>query len=499
MWGQSFNRDFFRQFGSNRGGFLFDDVVNIRFLDIGTGAFNGFGNGFIQSYFSAFGKADYKYKDTYLLSGTLRYDSSSLFNEDNRDGIFPSFSAGWRLSNESFMQDSKVFTDFLFKAGYGVVANNGNISTIAGADTFSPNNDFFAFPDSNTSSATGFGLNNRGNSNLEWETTSTINVGFNSTLFNRLGVDFEYYRSTTKDMLLAVGGDPTVLGSVNTIVQNLGEMQNNGFDAAINYRNSGLGDFNYNIGLNVSAYTNEVKFLNPDNLDFFIQGDRLRDQNPTRTQAGQPLSSFYGKVFTGIGADGRMQFANDGEQTFIGNPHPDFTYGVSFNGNYKNLDFSLLIQGSQGNDIYNFLKFFTDFNTFPGGKSVAFVNGGPGTNRPSLTNDAGIIAEESAQSSFYVEDGSYARLKNIVIGYTMPENISEKLGVNRIRWYVQGKNLITLTNYTGLDPEVNFRNNGIDRSPTNGQGVSNPNLTFGVDSGVFPITRSVVLGLNVSL
>ena len=488
--GTEFNKNIFRSFGANRGGFLFNDVINTRYLDLGTAAYNGFGNGAIQSYFSGFGKLDYKYKDTYLFSATVRYDSSSLFREDNRDGVFPSFSAGWRASNEAFLQDSNAITDLMFKVGYGVVANNGNISTIAGANTFSPNNDFFAYPNSNTGSSVGYGLNNRGNPDLEWETTTTLNIGFNATLWERLGVDFEYYDATTEDMLLAVGGDPTVLGAVNSVVQNLGEMNNKGFDAALSYRNQSGGDFNYNIGFNISAYKNEVVFLNPDNLDFFIQGDRLRDQNPTRTQAGQPLSSFYGKEFIGIGADGRMQFANDGEQTFIGNPHPDFTYGLTFSGNYKNFDWSLLVQGSQGNDLYNFMKFFTDFNTFPGAKSVAYVNGGPGTNLPSLTNDAGIISAESAQSSYYVEDGSYARLKNIVLGYSLPDTFAEKLGVERIRWYLQGKNLITITDYTGLDPEVNYRNNGL--------GGNNPNLTIGVDSGVYPITRSVILGLNVT-
>lgn len=497
--GTEFNKDFFRQNQSTRGGFLFDDVPNIRYIQFGTGAQNAIGNGFINSYFSGFGKVDYKLKDTYLLTGTLRYDSSSLFNEDQRDGIFPSISAGWRISNEDFMADSSVFTDLMLKVGYGVVANDGSIAANATSDTYSPNADFFSYPNSNTGSDVGYGLNNRGNPDLEWETTTTLNVGISSRLFDNVTFDFEYYDATTEDMLLAVGGDPTVLGSVNTIVRNLGEMTNKGFDIALGYGKTVSSDFNYNIGFNISGYKNEVVFLNPDNLDFFIQGSRLRDQNPTRTQAGQPLSSFYGKVFTGIGADGRMQFANGGEQTFIGNPHPDFTYGLTFNGNYKNFDFSLLVQGSQGNDLYNFMKFFTDFNTFPGAKSVAYVNGGAGGTLPALTNNAGIISAESAQSSYYVEDGSYARLKNIIVGYSLPKSITDKLGASKIRWYIQGKNLITLTDYTGLDPEVNLRNPGLN----NGNEISivptvNTNLTIGVDSGVYPITRSVIFGLDVT-
>ncbi|MDT0642244.1 TonB-dependent receptor [Zunongwangia sp. F363] len=483
--GTEYHKEWFRNFSANRGGFLFDDVENIRYLDLGTQAYSGSGNGYISAYFSAFGKIDYKYNDTYLLSATVRYDSSSLFQKDNRDGVFPSFSAGWRISNEAFMEDSNVFTDLMLKAGYGIVANNGNISTSATVNTYSPNNDYYAYPTSINSVASGYGLNARGNPDLEWETTTTINIGINSRLFNTLNFDFEYYNADTEDMLLFVPSDPTIYGLTNGTTQNLGKMNNTGFDAALSYNSLGESDFNFNVGLNVSAYKNEVEYLNPDNRETFIQGDRVRDQLPNRTMAGQPLASFYGKVFTGI-ENGRMQFANDGETTFIGNPHPDFTYGLTFNGDYKNFDFSLLVQGSQGNDIYNFLKFFTDFNTFPGGKSVDFVNS---NGLPDLTNDAAIILNESAPSSYYVEDGSYARLKNILIGYSLPESTVQSIGAEKIRVYIQGKNLITITDYSGLDPEVNLRN-----APG-----TNANLTIGLDSGVYPIDRSVILGLNVSL
>ncbi len=483
--GTEFNKQRFRDFSANRGGFIFDDVEGIRYLDLGTTTYGGSGDGFISSYFSAFAKADYKFKDRYLFSATVRYDSSSLFTKENRDGIFPSFSAGWRISNESFLENSDVFNDLMLKVGYGITANDGSIEANSTADTFSADTDFFAYPTGNEASAVGYGLGSRGNPDLEWETTTTLNIGISSKLFNTLNFNFEYYDATTEDMLLFVPDDPTVFGQNNGKTENLGEMNNKGFDASLGYSNSGQSRFQYNLGFNISAYKNEVIFLDEENPNTFIQGDRVRDQLPNRTQAGHPLASFYGKVFTGIGPDGRMQFANNGEQQFIGNPHPDFTYGVNFSGEYKNFDFSLLVQGSQGNDLYNFMKFFTDFNTFPGAKSVDYVtqNG-----LPALTNDADIILAESAPSTYYIEDGSYVRLKNIVIGYSLPDGISEKLGVQKIRWYLQGRNLITLTDYTGLDPEVNLRN----------VGDTNPNLTIGVDSGVYPINRSVIFGFNVS-
>lgn len=484
--GTEFNKQVFRIFGANRGGFLFDDVESIQYLDLGTEAYAGFGNGFINSYFSSFGKVDYSYKDTYLVNATLRYDSSSLFSKENRDGVFPAFSAGWRLSNEAFLEDSTIFSDLMLKAGYGIVANNGSIDATSRVNTFSPTLDFYAYPNSNTTSGIGYGLASRGNPDLEWETTTTINVGITSRLFDTFNFDFEYYDATTEDMLLFVPGDPTILGSNNGSIENLGEMNNKGFDISLSYNNSTGGDFNYSVGLNLSRYKNEVVFLDPENLETNLQGDQLRDQFPNRTQAGQPLASFYGKLFTGIGEDGRMQFANDGEEQFIGSPHPEFTYGLTASADYKNFDFSMLVQGSQGNDIYNFMKFFTDFNTFPGGKSVDYVteNG-----LPALTNDAATILNESAQSSYYVEDGSYVRLKNVMLGYSLPTTVSKKLGVDKIRWYVQGRNLLTITDYSGLDPEVNLRNSG---------GGTNPNLTIGVDTGVYPIDRSLILGFNVS-
>lgn len=484
LGGTEFNKSNFREFRANRGGFLFNDANNIRYLNLGTDDFTGSGFGDISSYYSVFGKVDYKFDDKYLITGTLRYDSSSVFNSDYRDGIFPSFSVGWRVSNEAFLQDSSVFTNLMIKAGYGVVANNGNIDSNRRVNVFSPNADFYSYPNSNTGSDTGYGLDSRGNSELTWETTTTLNVGFTSRLFDLVNLDFDYYDSTTDDMLLDVPQDPTVYGNVNTITKNLGEMSNKGFDISLSYSKTTENELTYNFGFNISGYKNEVVSLD-ENPNTFITGENLRNQRPNRTQAGQPLASFYGKRLLGIDENGRFEFANDGEQEFIGNPHPDFTYGINLGAAYKNFDFSALIQGSQGNDIYNFTKYFTDFNTFIGAKSIDYVNS---AGLPALTNDAGIIALESEQSSYYIEDGSYVRLKNIAIGYSLPDNLISRLSVDKVRFYIQGKNLITLTEYSGLDPEVNFRN-----TPD-----KNANLTIGVDSGVYPITRSVNFGLNVS-
>ncbi len=491
--GTEFNNTNRRTIGASRTGFLFNDVLNTRVLDLGTENIANFGFASQVNYFSLFGKVDYKFDDKYLLSATLRRDGSSQFTEGNKYGVFPSFSAGWRVSNESFLQDSEVFTNLLIKAGYGVIGSNASIPADNVADILTPNTEFNAYPSGNGSLDIGYGLQSRGNESLTWETTTTTNVGITTQLFNRIGLDVDAYIATTEDLLVNDPGDATILGSTNVIRKNLGEVENKGIDVNLSYSNSPDNKFTYTIAANVSHYKNEVKFLDPNNLDDFIDGIAFRSQRPNRTIAGQPLAAFWGKKFLGFNDEGRMLFedingdgADDAEdRQFIGSPHPDFTYGLNFSANYGNWDMAMLWQGSQGNDIYNFNKFFLDFNTFPGAKSVDYVQE---NNLPALTTSAEIINRESDQSSFYLEDGSYARMKNIQIGYTLPSQTVEKLGLAGIRFYVQGKNLITITDYSGLDPEISLARFGNE----------NQNLTIGVDGGAYPIDRQVIVGLNVN-
>ncbi len=500
--GTEFNKNIFRSATVNRTDFA-AFAPELRFLDNASGNFGGFGIGGTATYFSVFGKADVKIKDKYLLTATVRRDETSLFNDGVNSGVFPSGSVGWRISNEDFLQDSGVFTDLLLKVGYGEVANNGNIRTDARSTTLGPDVGNYNYATGTTSSATGLGISLRGNPDITWETTESLNIGITSRLANAVNFNFDYYSATTKDMLLNVPGDPTVLGEINSVPANLGEMTNNGFDASVAYDNYRSDNpFQFNIGLNVSAYKNEVSFLDPENPDSFIDGDRIRDQNPTRTLAGHPLSSFFGVTWTGI-ENGRVTFLEDENgdpaRGVIGNPHPDFTYGLTFNGTFKDFDFSMLLQGSQGNDIYNFNKFFTDFNKFAGGRSVNYVNE---IGLPAVTSDAAIINREAQASTYYVEDGSYLRMKNIVVGYSLPEAVAEKLGLSKFRLYLQGKNLITLTDYTGLDPEISLRNfeGSVGAPELSAPDRTNPgtNLTLGVDTGVYPINRSIIFGINAS-
>lgn len=497
LFGTEFNKNNVRFFTATRNGFLFNDPLNTRVLDLGTTNINNSGNAIKTAYYSIFGKLDYIFDDRYLFNGTLRFDSSSKFTSDNRSDTFAAFSVGWRISSEEFLKDSKVFNDLKITAGYGEVGNDGNIAASAIADLFSPNLDFNASPSGPNNLSIGNGLTARGNEDLTWETTTTINAGISARIFNNITIDFEYYDMETEDVLLAVPGDPTVLGFVNTITKNFGQISNKGFDIAVGYSNQTAGGFEYDISANLSHYDNTVDFLDPTNPDSFIDGAQFRTHQPNRTQAGHPLGSFFGKKFLGIGSDGRMQFAdtngdgvvNNNDQTFIGNPHANFTFGLNFKADYKNFDFSMLWSGSVGNDIYNFNKFFTDFNTFPGGKSVKFAT--QSSSLPNLTNDPDTILNESFQSSYFIEDGSYARMKNIQVGYTLPKNVTDKLGINlqSVRFYGQGINLITIAGYSGLDPEISL---------TDFSGAVGSNLTLGVDSGAYPINRSLIFGVDIS-
>ncbi len=490
--GTEYNFNSRNDFGASRTGFLFDEALNTRVLDLGTSNITNFGTAVKTSYFSIFGKVDYKFDDRYLLSFTLRRDGSSQFTEGNKYGTFPSGSIGWRISNENFMRDSKFITNLILKAGYGVIGSNASIPASDVADILSPNIEFDAYPFNGTLN-TGYALASRGNPELTWETTTTTNIGLSATLFNQLDIEVDIYNSLTEDLLVNDEGDPTVLGVTNIIRRNLGEVENKGFDINVRYSSSNKNKFTYGIGVNLSRYVNEVKFLDPDNLTKFLDGSTFRNHRPNRTIAGQPLAAFFVKRFLGKDENGRFIFEDidgDGDtdredRVFIGNPHPDFTFGINFNAAYENWDISMLWQGSYGNDIYNFNKYFLDFNTFPGSKSVDYVqeNG-----LPALTTSNTLIDNESDPSSFYLEDGSYIRMKNIQIGYSMPKDAIKSLGIDVMRLYIQGKNLLTITDYSGLDPEISLANFG----------STNRNLTLGVDGGAYPIDRQILIGVNVT-
>ena len=446
-----------------------------------------------SSLYSLFGTVSYDYDGKYFLTATVRNDKSSRFEGDNQSQTFPSVSAGWLVSNEDFFSQSGAISRLKLKGSYGELGNQTlpadnptiNISVLSESQS--------NYAINGSSIATGAFLQDIGNPDLKWETSVATNVGIELGLFaNSLNLEFEYFDIETKDL---VNRDLSLISSTaidaNAPLVNLGTVVNNGFDLSIGYNNETGSGFSYGISANISKYKNEVKELISD----FQVGDSFTTSGiVTRTQVGRPISSFYGLTQTGYDDTGRFTFADldnsgditDDDRGFIGSPHPDFTYGINLSAGYKGFDISAFFQGSQGNDIYNQNKIFTDFPSFVNGnRSDRVLDSWTPTNtNPSLPAlSATIQGNEARSNSFFVEDGSYLRLKNLQIGYTIPKDVTSKYGIDSFRLYVQASNLFTITKYDGWDPEI----------------ISFDNLTLGVDSNLSPQPRIMTLGLNIKL
>lgn len=496
----------YRSLGADRVDYFVTDL-NYRYLNAGSGGIANNGSGNESSLFSIFAKVNYVYNDKYLFDATVRRDGSSRFSENNRYGVFPAFSAGWRISEEAFMSSATWTTDLKLRAGWGQMGNQ----EIANYNEFSTyrssiNQSNYDITGSNTSIVAGFDSQYFGNPDGRWESTTTLDIGFDWLLWNKLTVNFDWYDMTTTDMLYRLNL-PGAGGSADLPYQNVGEMNNTGIDLGINYAGaSSTGEFTYDIGFNLSQYKNEIVSLSDNAAEGFF-GEARREQVYTRNEAGTPFSSFYGYIIDGFTdgteaestfpgyygyGDGKGRFKyrdldgdnviTDADRTFIGNPHPDFTYGLNFNANYKDFDFAVFLMGSQGNDITNYVSRWTDFWMFQGNRShrMRYESWTPelGDNAtlPIASANDGI---STRPSTHFVEDGSYLRLKNLQVGYTVP-NLK---GIDRLRVYVQATNLLTITNYSGLDPEVNINGDGSDAN-------------LGFDEGYYPTSQQFLIGVN---
>ncbi len=502
---------------ANRIGF-FSETLDYRQINAGnpTGQ-TATGSASRRALFSYFGKVDYDFNGKYILSATLRRDGSSVFGEVNRYGVFPAFSAGWRLSAEPFMQDISWINDFKLRGGWGQTGNQEIGFRVF--STFSSNPEFNAYDinGSNSAEVTGFDSQIFGNPDVKWETTTSLNVGFDASLFNnRFSLSFDWFNNDTEDMLTEV--PPSSLqGVASNPFVNIGEVNNTGFDLELGYSSSGSSDFTYDFAVNLSHYKNEVVRLFTESQEIVSGG--FRSFEATLTLPGQPISSYYGLVIDGIfqnqaevdahaeqtgKAIGRWKFrdvnadgvVNDEDRTIIGSPHPDFTYGFTANLGYKNFDFTLFIQGVQGNEVFNTNKLFADLFQFQGNRRRKVIEqswGYPGVDNataelPQINQNAPVIEKDA--NSYYVEDGSFLRVKNITLGYTLPTTMTTKWGIDRLRFYVSGNNILTLTDYEGLDPEITVNNPN-----SSGQ---DQDIAIGLDKGNYPVVKSVLFGLNVT-
>ena len=460
----------------------FDNTTDaFRYLDYGS-LVNIYNSGSASNWalLSYFASGTYGYANKYFATATVRADASSRFGPNNKWGYFPSVSAGWVLSEEGFMDKADWISNLKVRASWGQAGNQEL-----------PNNAYETLV-----SSTGGVINviRYGNPDLKWETTTQTNFGLDlGILKNKLSFTADYFSKTTDDILLTVGLPAVSVGVIQRTFVNAGEVTNKGFEFGVNFQNND-NEFTYGINANVATLTNRV-----NKLQEFVK-NLTDDFTRTKTEVGQPISSFYGYQFDGIyqntaevnthlfsnsnatqpgdikfkdlNGDGQI---NADDRTFIGNPIPKVTYGINFNAGYNNFDFSFLLQGVEGVDRYNDLKQILNYDSRPFNSTTAVLDSwnGEGTSNtiPRLTfnnNGGGNV------SSVFVEDASYLRLKNIELGYTFGKSI---IGLQDLRLYLSGQNLFTITDYTGLDPES----------------------TSLIDKGTYPQSKSFIFGVRVKL
>ena len=458
---------------------------------------------------SQFAKADYSFRNKYLLSATIRRDGSSVFSADKQYGIFPSFSAGWRIKDESFLKDVSFVNDLKLRGSWGTMGNQLAVSPLNAFSLYGgeQNNSYYDINGTGNSSAQGFRKNRIGNPDAKWETNVTTDIGFEATLFDsKIGIVFDWYSKQTEDLLFNPEL-PGTAGSASPPFVNIASMSNKGLDIELTYRQN-FGEVGFNASAILTTVNNEITKIAEGTTYFDWGSSRIGSFN--RNAVGQPMSAFFGYQVVGLFKDaaevssaakqdgaepGFFRYAdinNDKvidpkDRTFIGNPNADFTYGLNLAFTYKNFDISAFLYGSQGNDIFNYTKWWIDFwPSFQNNKSQdllyrSWTPTNTGATVPKASNKSNF-SNNTVASSYYLEDGSFARLKNLQIGYTIPASTLSKVYLKSVRVYVQAVNLFTITKYSGMDPEIG----GGDRA-------------FGVDAGNYPSATQFLVGLNLTL
>lgn len=509
MAGMELNRQDDIYFSGYKEGF---SILNPDYMwpDAGTTNPQAYGGGSGYSLVSFFGKANYNYADKYMASFTIRRDGSSRFGKNNRYATFPSVSAGWRINQENFLKKASWIDDLKIRASWGQTGNQ-EIDNLArytlyvsnygvnenGGQSYGTSYDI-AGTNGGSTLASGFKRNQIGNDNIKWETTTQTDLGFDFAFFrNTLYGNFDWYFKKTKDILVNMPGI-AVMGEGSSQWINAGEMENRGFEFNIGYRSQTHFGLKYDVTANISSYRNKITALPTT-----VAANGTFGGNGVKSVIGHPMGAQVGYVADGIfksqeeidnhatqeGAGlGRIRWKDltgdgkitEADQTWIYNPVPDFTYGFNIYLEYKNFDFTAFFQGVQGVDIISDLKKETDIWA---GLNIGFLNKGkrlldawsttnPDSNVPALSLSDNN--NEKRVSSYWVENGSYLKLRTIQFGYNFPQTIASKLAMQRLRMYVSAQNLFTIksSSFTGVDPE-------------------NPNYGY-------PIPLNITFGLNVT-
>ena len=502
----------FRETEASRTEYLSKDP---NYIELSSGLVQQTNNSTVRSWalFSVFGRINYTYDQKYIIEGVIRRDGSSRFAEGHKYGVFPAGSARWVVSREQFMLPTRSWLDNLaLRLGYGMTGNDrmGNYNSYSNFDA-SPGNANYMFSGVNTGLGTlGFRATTLGVTDVRWEETRTLNVGLDASVFRSLSFTFDVWQRRTVDMLFQ-RAVPRVEGNFTNPNVNVGEMLNRGFDLDIAYRGRALNnELNYRLNLNISRYRNEIVTLGTE--DEFIQGGGIRSINYTRAMAGTAFPEFYGFEVEGIfqtqeevnahpvygtyNRPGRFKYKdvnedgviNQNDRTWIGSPHPWFVTGLNFNFEYKGFDLNGQLYASVGNKMINGMRRYTEFVLFDGNRSKdrlysswgsPYLNGDNSKAKLPMAEQDDTISQEP--STWFIEDASYLRLRNLQIGYNLGRHLNTP-DIRSMRVFIQATNLFTITNYSGLDPEVN-----------------RDGVNMGLDVGAWPTPRQWMFGITVGL
>lgn len=535
--------EFYRNTGSYSGGTTlnyFSFNPDFTTLSTGAGTQTNYSARFTDALFSLIGRVDYTFKDKYLFGATVRRDGSSRFL-NYRYGTFPAVSAGWRMSEESFLKSLPWLDDLKLRGGYGVMGNQLNVDAANAYTTYGGNrtSSYYAIDGSNSTNTQGFQRSRIGNPDAKWERNISSNIGVDASFWSgKLDLTIDYYRKEIKDLLYNPELPGTAgLGTVPYV--NVARMRNQGIDMSASTNIDITNDLKLNATLTLTTYSNKILAL-ADGIDYFDQeGRRFSGSYIVRNAVGHSIGQFYGYQVAGFWnsqaeinaanaqaqqstgnssaiyqsdvAVGRFRYADtngdgqitEADRTFLGNPNPKYTMGLNLAATYKAFDFSLFLYGSFGNDIWNNVKWWTDFYAnFQGAKSeTALYNSWTPENtnaKAPIQETVGSFSTGSVPNSYYVEKGSYVRAKNLQIGYSLPSAALQRFRLEKARIYVQAANLFTITGYSGLDPEIGTTSNTNNTSGGSSNQSFSTTTSFGIDEGVYPNQRQYLIGINLT-
>ncbi len=501
------------KYGSRRdvdatGAGYFSDAFSYRTVSTASSLL-GAGSGYWtpRTLVSQFARADYNFRDKYYVSGTVRRDGSSVFGSESKYGVFPSVSAGWRISEENFMSGASWTNDLKFRGGYGTM---GNQLPVSPSNQFylyggSPGQSFYDITGTTSSSMQGFRPTRIGNPDAKWETQVTTNIGFDWVMFDRkLELNFDWYTKQSSDLLYNPEL-PGTAGAASAPYVNVGEMRNTGMDIQLIYRQI-WGDFSLEANATITTIKNEIVSI-AEGYDYWdAGGSRIGSFN--RNEVGYGMGDFFGYNVVGLFADqgavdaaatqdgaeaGFFQYEDvDGsgaidpeDRIHLGSPIPDFTYGLNLVLGYKGFDLTAFFYGSQGAEAFNYNKWWLDFwPSFQGQKSTDLLNSSwtpsnTGAEIPKASNKSNF-STNTVSNSYYVEDASFFRMKNLQLGYTFDKAMLGNV-FQSVRLYIQGTNLLTVTSYSGMDPELASFNDDY----------------MGVDEGNLPAVKQFLFGVSL--